>query len=310
MNIFFNLEEKRIRAGWRLAIQMLIMLVAIGFMVAIDPSFIQKQYGNILITGIGIILSVYLSIRFLDEHKITDYGLLLNKIWFKEFVFGIGMGSLAMVLIFLFEWFFGWVRIDGYGWSRVSQVPYFLQFILMFASMLFVGFYEELMFRGYQLTNLFEGFRGKKIDSIKAAWIAIAISSIIFGFMHFENPNATWLSTLNIVGAGIMLALPFVVTGRLSMSVGIHFSWNFVQGGILGFAVSGTPFRFSLMQIDQHGPLHWTGGFFGPEAGISGLMGILLIVLLQILYFLKTQKGLNIGIADNPDSTPNAQITV
>lgn len=309
MNIFFNLEENRVRAGWRLSIQLLIMIVAIGFMVAMYPSVIQHQYGNILITGVGVLLSVFLSIRLFDQKKIIDYGLRLNSEWWKEFGVGILLGVLAMAFIFALEWLSGWVKIDGFGWNRTSQIPYVLQLMFMFVSMIFVGFYEELMFRGYQITNLFEGFWGERINKKKAAWIAIGISSILFGIMHFENPNATLMSTLNIVGAGVMLALPFIITGRLGMSIGIHFSWNFVQGGILGFAVSGVPYRFSLFQLDQHGPIHWTGGFFGPEAGISGMLGIILIVLLQILYFFKTQKGLNISITKRQATASDAQQT-
>lgn len=310
MNIFINAEEYRLRAGWRLSVQMLIMMVIIGVLVALYPSFIQNRYGNILITGTGVLLSVYLSVRFIDLKKIIEYGFFLNKAWWTEMGIGIVLGTLAMLFIFLTEWLFGWVRIDGFGWNRVTQLPYVVQFALMIASMLFVAFYEEFLFRGYQITNLVEGFLSPRFTRKKAVYAAIGISSLIFGIMHFENPNATWLSTINIVGAGVMLALPFVITGRLGMSIGIHFSWNFVQGGILGYAVSGMPFRLSLLQIDQIGPRHWTGGAFGPEAGILGLSGITLIVVLQILYFLKTQKGLNINIADTPIAANGAQTTV
>lgn len=309
MNIFINSEEYRLRAGWRLSVQMLIMMLVIGVLVAMYPSLVLNQYGNVLVTGIGVLLSVFLSIRFIDLKKIIDYGFLLNKSWWMETGLGVVLGTLAMIFIFLLEWIFGWVRVDGFGWNRVTQLPYIVEFVFMIVSMLFVAFYEELLFRGYQITNLFEGFLSPRIDKKKAVYMAVGISSLIFGIMHFENPNATWLSTINIVGAGVMLALPFVITGRLGMSIGIHFSWNFVQGGILGYAVSGMPFRLSLLQIDQMGPRYWTGGAFGPEAGICGFLGILLIVVLQILYFLKTQKGLNISMADNPTSSSDAQIT-
>lgn len=299
MNIFLNFEENRVRAGWRLAIQLLLGMIAIGLIAIADPPLMLKPGGNILVTGAGILLSIWFCVRFIDLKKLTDYGLRINKKWLKELFIGMVFGILAMVFIFLLEWSFGWVHIESFGWSRAGNLPYILQLSIYLVSMLFVGFYEELMFRGYQLTNLFEGFKGPRFSSGKAALAAVLISSAFFGLMHFENPNASWLSTVNIIGAGVMLALPFVVTGRLSMSIGIHFAWNFMQGGILGFAVSGIPFRFSLLQINQSGPIHWTGGFFGPEAGISGILGITLIVILQILYFLKTQKDLNIGLAAN-----------
>ncbi|HKJ34165.1 MAG TPA: hypothetical protein VKA34_20200, partial [Balneolales bacterium] len=102
----------------------------------------------------------------------------------------------------------------------------------------------------------------------------------------------------NIMAAGVMLALPFILTGRLSMSIGIHMAWNFFQGGVFGFAVSGLPFRYSILQITHNGPLLWTGRFFGPEAGFAGVLGILLLIVVQLLY-IKRLRG-----KSNSDNEP------
>jgi membrane protease YdiL (CAAX protease family) len=284
MNLFYNPDDLRLRSGWRLLIQWLLMIIIIGLISLLLPDVMHTHFTMTLTIGSAIILSVWFSIRMLDRKQVASYGLKIDKLWRNEWLYGLAMGTGAMAFIFVFEWMMGWVSITGFGWERISQTPYIIHIGGYLLSNIFVGFYEEYMFRGYQITNLFEGIHGRRFDKKQAAYGAIIVSSIVFGLMHLGNPNATWLSTTNIVAAGIMLALPFVLTGRLAMSIGIHMAWNFFQGGVFGFAVSGMPFRYSLIQTSQSGPQLWTGGFFGPEAGFAGVAGILLLIAVQLLY--------------------------
>jgi hypothetical protein len=56
-------------------------------------------------------------------------------------------------------------------------------------------------------------------------------------------------------------------TRQLWLSIGLHFSWNFFLGPIFGFPVSGIT-SFTLLQVEISGPDLFTGGAFGPEAGL------------------------------------------
>jgi len=197
-----------------------------------------------------------------------------------------------MLFIFITEWSFGWLNVDQYAWNVSGNSVYIWYLIGYFILMIFVGFYEELMFRGYQLTNLLEGLTTENNDKRGAVIGAILISSVLFGATHMSNPHATWLSTFNIMSAGVMLAIPFFVTGRLGLSMGLHTGWNFVEGSILGFPVSGLVYDHSMISITQHGPPTWTGGAFGPEAGILGIIGVAMIIIIELIYF---------GIALNTD---------
>jgi membrane protease YdiL (CAAX protease family) len=228
--------------------------------------------------------------RFVDQRSWDYAGLSIDGKWINECVIGIGIAAGTMGLIFLVQWQTGTLEITGYGWDRSSENGWIIPFLLFFFQMACVGFYEEIMARGYLIPNITEGFSFGSITPQRAAIFAILFSSAIFGLLHAGNPNSSLIAVINITLAGIMLAVPFIITGRLSYSIGIHFSWNFFQGGVFGFPVSGMEFRSSIIQIQQGGENWWTGGSFGPEAGVIGILGILLILAVN-LFFIKKSEG-------------------
>ena len=151
-----------------------------------------------------------------------------------------------------------------------------------------MGFGEEFVSRGYHLKNLAEGFRF--LGRTGAVCLAVLISSLVFGLLHMGNDNASWISTLGIVMAGIMLAAGRLVTGSLAAPIGLHISWNYVQGPVLGFPVSGNLTEGSWLALEQGGDPLWSGGEFGPEAGLVGLMAELFLVLVFVIWGVRRGK--------------------
>jgi len=286
MNPFFNKEEYRTRA-----------LVRIPFYVFF--SFLTLSIGNsVPLHGFEYILTALLSLGLFwlffkgMDHRpnLKEAGIDIDFRWVREFGIGSLVGFVAIALIFLIEWMSGDIEILGFGWERIGTSFWAFPILVYLFQMLSIGFYEELISRSYLVTNFKEGFTVGKINPTKATILAILASSSVFGLAHAANPNATIFAVLNIIFAGIMLAIPFVITGRLSYSVGLHFSWNFFQGGIFGFRVSGIPIRNSMVDIQQNGNPIWTGGNFGPEGGIIGLLAILLISFFFLIYFKKKNE--------------------
>ena len=107
---------------------------------------------------------------------------------------------------------------------------------------------------------------------------------LIFGAVHLTNNGATWWAGLAIaIEAGILLSAAYKYSGTLWMPIGIHWSWNYVQGNILGFAVSGGNAGESLFIPETSGPDIITGGPFGAEASIVAVViGVLLSTILII----------------------------
>jgi membrane protease YdiL (CAAX protease family) len=296
MNIFINGSEQRLRAGWRLLIQFILMFLFVGFgilgvqQILADPLTVYTTIPQFL----GIILSVWLAAKLLDKRSFFDYGIKVTNQWTKDFFMGCLIAALSIGTIFLIQWSLGWITIIEYGWESELETPFTAGFISFFAAMLMVGFHEELLSRGYQLLNITEGLNHPAVGLHGALVTAILLTSSLFGFMHFFNPNASFISTFNIILAGIILAIPYILTGSLGISVGLHFSWNFVMGGILGFPVSGMNIEYSILRIQQTGADFFTGGAFGPEAGILGLLGMAIMLGGSLVYIKQSRRELYI----------------
>jgi membrane protease YdiL (CAAX protease family) len=286
MNVFINKSEQRARAGWRLLVQFIFMFLLVGFGIQGIQLLINEQSLVYLAIPqfIGIIGSVWIAARFLDKRPFADFGCRFNRQWAKDFAVGVGIAAIAQGAIFCIEWSTGWLTISGYGWNAATEHSFGNIMMSSLLAMLMVGFHEELLSRGYQVLNLTEGLRYPQIGSRGAVVIAVLITSSLFGIMHIFNANASAVSTVNITLAGIVLAVPYILTGSLGISVGLHFSWNFVMAAVLGFPVSGINFETSVIRIQQKGPELWTGGAFGPEAGIIGVMGMAIMMGLSYVY--------------------------
>lgn len=278
-NPFFNAEEQRLRSLFRV----ILFLFLFSFGVALPSMipFTALQYVGISLFTLAL---YYVMFRYVDQRSWKHSGLILTRNWIKELLAGILIAATVMGVIFLIIWQTDGLEVNGYGWERNGQKYWLIPVSVFFIQMVSVGFYEEVLSRGYLIPNIKEGFSTGKITPFRATLIGIFLSSALFGIAHAANPDASLTAVLNILLAGIMLAIPFIITGRLALSIGIHFSWNFFQGGVFGFRVSGMEIRNSVIQIQQKGPDWWTGGAFGPEAGLAGVLGIISIIVLSLIY--------------------------
>ncbi len=308
MDPFFEEGSGRPRALWRLLVQygaykvlapLLVYLLAFSWLLVrsgwkigasgeLDASTLSGTLALPLLGGvaalIGVLLSVWLAGRFLDRRPFADFGFHMSGGWWLDLCFGMTLGALLMSAIFLVELGFGWITVTGALHSLVPGTPFALAILIPATLFLCVGVYEELLFRGYQLRNAAEGLNLPVVGAREAVILAWVLSSAFFGYLHANNPNATLLSTFNITLAGLMLGFGYVLTGELAIPIGLHITWNLFQGGVFGLPVSGNaPLGASVLSTDQGGPELWTGGPFGPEAGLLGpaamILGVLLIAL-------------------------------
>jgi uncharacterized protein len=278
--IFLSPDEPRLRAGWRLLIQTILMFVfgtilgAVAFFLGIlDINSLWGQILNfVIITG-----SVYVARRWLDKRSFESLGLKLDRHTLLDLLAGIGISFLQMGFIYVLMLGLGWLTFEGFAWEFDPINTVITNVITFFVIFIFVGWNEELLSRGYHLQTIASG--------LNLFW-GVIISSAIFGLLHLGNPNATWVSAAGIFFAGVFLAYGYIRTKQLWLPIGLHIGWNFFEGVGFGFPVSGLDI-YALTRITVHGPELWTGGAFGPEAGLIVLPGLLLGALLIYLYTMR-----------------------
>lgn len=215
--------------------------------------------------GAAILIVYVLWVKLLESRKASELSM---KDFGRETGTGllVGFGFFCMITLLL-------VIPGFYKVVEIKLDP--LKLIADFTFFFMVAVGEEVIFRGIFFRMIDERFN---------TWVALLVSALVFGFVHIVNPGATvWSSTAIAIEAGIMLALAYKYSGSLWMPIGIHWAWNFTQGNVFGFAVSGGDAGNSLMTASVNGPDIFTGGAFGPEASILAAS----VSLLISLYFLR-----------------------
>ena len=308
MNPFFDESTGRLRAPLRLLLQYMTnkilvpllanLLVVAWLLMAAGREAASGGPAALMLSGspllplissvaglMGAVLSVWLAGRFLDRRRFADFGFHLSGGWWLDLFFGMALGALLMTGVFLIQLSLGWVVVTGTLESRLPGTPFWLAILVPVAVFLCVGFYEELISRGYQLRNAAEGLNFLNIGPRGAVLLAWVLSSAFFGYLHAANPSATLLSTINVAVAGLMLGCGYLLTGELAIPIGLHITWNFFQGAVFGFPVSGLRIGgATFLSLDQGGPALWTGSSFGPEGGLLGPAAMIAGILLTVFW--------------------------
>jgi membrane protease YdiL (CAAX protease family) len=183
---------------------------------------------------------------------------------------GIAIAATAMAAIFSIESLLGAIS------QRAAPDARLLPLMTAAGGMLAAAFKEEVVMRCLLLSGLLLALGGRAAP-------AIGISALAFGLIHLSNPGATAMSVIGNSLGGVMYGLAFVLTKRLWLPVGLHFAWNFTQGPLLGFPVSGMD-AGGLQRIHDNGPAWLTGGAYGPEGGAVGIAFRFVVIALMLLW--------------------------
>ena len=289
---------KHLRNGLELIVLFVLWLIAIVVVNGI-PSFIIFTVKSLPLTAgsdfinypwftllshissvIGTLLAVYFFF-LLFGGKLKEIGF-SPKGRVKDIGWGLLYGAGTILTGFLILRIFGLISIEK------GSVGFMTMFICLI-SMFFAAAMEEILCRGAMI-NICLKYQNRAV--------AVIIPALIFSVMHIFNNGFDWISCGNIFLAGIFMGIYYVFHRNLWLPTALHVAWNYVQGPVLGFAVSGahTP---QMITQHQYGSELWTGGAFGFEGSLLGL--ILLSVASVILYF-HFRKGQNLKSEPKPET--------
>ena len=228
-----------------------------------------------LFSFVFILLLFIFWVKVIEKNSLSSLGF-VKKNWLKYLGWGILLSLLQMGVIALVYQVCG---IGTFELNELSLEP--ILFILgLFPFWLLQGGTEEVATRGWLLT---------RIAARTNLPLAIVISSSLFGILHMGNAGVTFLSVLNIILDGVLAGLLFIYTDSIWLVVAQHGTWNYVQGNLLGFQVSGTGADASIFSFTMgDGPDWLTGGAFGAEGSI--ITTLVLLVSLVIVYLLGERK--------------------
>lgn len=175
----------------------------------------------------------------------------------------------------------GFYLLISTGDIRISKIR-FTENIFFLNMILFVlvAFFEEITFRGYILGRLLRTKMNK--------FMALCISSVLFMLVHTLNSNVSALPLFNIFLAGLLLGSVYIYTHNLWYSISLHFFWNFLQGPVLGYQVSGMDIGSSVIRLKRSSHVLLNGGDFGFEG--SAVCSILVILVFLITIWMMNNK--------------------
>ena len=291
--IFIN-DYGRLRSGWRFVIFLFaffFLASALGQIVftifsRLPIGFDQKSllsfiYPNVILLSVSILVG-WLCGKFLENLPFRALGCWFTKNWWKDLIFGLGLGTISILFAAFIALIFGGLRFEFN--SENGQSAILLTLAVSLGVFIVGAAAEEAFFRGYMLQTFARAH---------LAWLAIAFTSLFFASVHFGNPNANYFSTLNTALAGIWFGVAYLKTRNLWLVFGLHLMWNWVQGAFLGLPVSGITELTTapLFRVTEFGVNSITGGNYGIEGGIACTIAIIFsTVFIWYLPFLKPSE--------------------
>ncbi len=289
----FKGKEGKVRSGWKIVSVLAIILAAVtiitgiiggfagSYMVASGDMTIRSltditytQRGESILSFVNtvamflqeiiFIITPIIAWKLIMKRKLSDMGLTALKAHTAELLIGLSMGILSITAVFALLVLSGQARVET--WTprfASSQLVYLFVYIS-------VGFAEEIFGRGYVMSVL---------RQTKSKPVIIIVSAVLFALLHSGNPGIGPLPYINLALYGVFTAYIYILSGNIWMCIGYHITWNYFQGYIFGFKVSGTDSQGMLTTVFPKDSL-LNGGAFGPEGGLF----VTIIILISILF--------------------------
>jgi len=274
---FWNSNERRFRLLYRLGSLCILIFLLFGIVIALEEFLSVNIWSNrphpskktesleCILNSSLIIIGVLLCAKIFDRRKLSDFGITIKLKWWIDLLFGFILGAAVITVSFLIEYGLGYVEIILTFQTIAPARSFISELFWPLLMFLFVALNEELLDRGYILKNVAEGFLflGKRLSII----LAIVFSSFIFTLWHVKNYYATTDYLIGIFIFGLVMAFSRLSSGRISIAIGFHFSFNLFLVNVFGSEIGPyindetkvfvtTYLDYGFLLLDP--PIHWS----------------------------------------------------
>lgn len=218
----------------------------------------------LLVSFIPVWGLLWLWMRFAEHRPLRRIGLEGSR---TDLLIGIGIAFVILAIDAVTMAASGQVRFH-WGGQSAAGLASIVAILVLFAIQ---GSAEEAVTRGFVMQGVASGW---------GVWAGLLVQAAIFAVLHGSNPGVTPVALGNVAAFGVMLGLLVLWRGTLWAAIGFHAVWNWTQGMILGYDVSGMSFGHSLLaQTTSPGAsVMVTGGHFGAEGSLITLVSLVVVI--------------------------------
>lgn len=266
--LFFD-SNQRLRNGWWVLVFVALFLVSRVVYAPVSKGLKQAGVPASWLEPIRFlfVLLVTWACTRLRGESLSTIGLRLGRRWMSEIGVGVLAGTASMLTIVAMIWAVGGVQIELAPARSVGTLAYGLYLFLC------VALFEEALFRGFVFQRLIDG---------AGVWIAQFALALLFATAHWGNPGMQGLTQivamLDLALGAILLGLAYLRTRSLALPIGLHLGWNWAQGHLLGFGVSGFDYSGWFRPVFPGSPEWLSGGEFGPESSVFAVLVDLIVI--------------------------------
>jgi membrane protease YdiL (CAAX protease family) len=206
---------------------------------------------------------------YLDKRPVRSFGVRITRRWASDALVGAIIGGTIPIVAVGLGIIGGWITV---GEPRYILTSTYLQNIgLVIVITVSIAIAEELVFRGYVLTNAIEGLDLRRLSGTTTLLAAWSVSALLFGLAH---PRPTLVAGIHFLSAGLLLGLAYLLSGQLGLPIGIHTGFNFVSGYVVPLTSDQS---LIIIPLSVSGPAWLTGqtGLIQTGLQIPAALGIL-----------------------------------
>lgn len=290
--MIFKNKHNEVRCGWKIILVFLMAYVvsfALSLIIGMILGLVFLALGNadlllnsgdtqnILFNDLGLTISTSLSNgifiiscivmwKIFEKKKIKEMGLINIKKGYKDLIIGLILGIITISIVAIILLLVGNVKLV----NPVNKPQISISLVYGLILFIFVGFGEEILGRAYIMSVL---------KQTRNKWLVLVVSALIFAALHLGNNGISILAFVNLFLVGMLFGYMFMKSKSVWMPIGYHITWNYFQGYIWGFEVSGININ-GLYKIENISNNIINGGTFGPEGGL-----IVTIITCLAFYF-------------------------